>query len=252
MLRLSTIFLLACSILVAQTDIIVRKLILRDAADTKFWELAQDPADTTTILLKDEDGTTIVDYDAQDGVRFTGNIRALENIIVKGTNQLQFVDPTETLVGHKFQYGGANTTDIRDSGNNVIWQFRSNTTPDEFLISATTFPGINNTFDLGFSSFRWKKAWLVDLDISGTCTGCGGGLPVVDTTSIVEGSADDTKEIRFEVDGITTGTVRVITPPNANFTMAGIDITQTFTSAQTFDANIIVKGTNQLQFKDPT
>lgn len=39
-------------------------------------------------------------------------------------------------------------------------------------------------------------------------------LPVTDTTSIAEGSADATKEVRFEVDGITTGTVRVITVPD--------------------------------------
>lgn len=51
----------------------------------------------------------------------------------------------------------------------------------------------------------------------------GSALPATDTTSIVEGSADSTKEIRFEVDGLTTGTVRVLTPPNANITIAGAD-----------------------------
>lgn len=51
---------------------------------------------------------------------------------------------------------------------------------------------------------------------------CGGAsLPVVDTTSVVEGSVDATKEIRFEVDGLTTGTVRVLTPPDANIVLAG-------------------------------
>jgi hypothetical protein len=38
----------------------------------------------------------------------------------------------------------------------------------------------------------------------------GGGLPVTDTTSIAEGSADDTKEVRFEVDGNNTGIVGVL------------------------------------------
>lgn len=47
----------------------------------------------------------------------------------------------------------------------------------------------------------------------------GASLPVADTISVVEGSADNTKEIRFEVDGLTTATVRVITPPDKNFTM---------------------------------
>ena len=50
------------------------------------------------------------------------------------------------------------------------------------------------------------------------CTIAGGGasLPVVDTTSIAEGSADATKEVRFEVDGLTTATVRVLTMANEN------------------------------------
>ena len=57
-------------------------------------------------------------------------------------------------------------------------------------------------------------------------------LPAADTTSIVEGSADNTKEIRFEVDGLTTGTVRVITPPDANITLAGQNYANTFTAQQ--------------------
>jgi len=63
------------------------------------------------------------------------------------------------------------------------------------------------------------------------CSG-GGSLPVVDTTSIVEGSADATKEVRLEVDGLTTSTVRVWTAPDADITVAGIDLAQTWTAAQ--------------------
>ena len=39
-----------------------------------------------------------------------------------------------------------------------------------------------------------------------------GGLPVVDTDTIVKGSADATKLMRFEIDGFTTGNTRVLTP----------------------------------------
>lgn len=96
-------------------------------------------------------------------------------------------------------------------------------------------------------------------------------LPVVDTTSIVEGSVDATKEIRFEVDGLTTGTVRVITPPDSNttlpifsqiatfagltaartitlpdvnFTVAGLGVAQTFSVDQTFGTNILAGSDN--------
>jgi hypothetical protein len=47
--------------------------------------------------------------------------------------------------------------------------------------------------------------------------GGSAGLPVADTTSIVKGSADGTKLLRFEVDGFTSGITRVVTFPDKNF-----------------------------------
>ena len=47
---------------------------------------------------------------------------------------------------------------------------------------------------------------------SGTST--SGTLPVTDDVSMAEGDVDDTKEVRFEVDGLTTGTTRVLTVPD--------------------------------------
>ena len=48
-------------------------------------------------------------------------------------------------------------------------------------------------------------------------------LPVVDTTTIVKGSDDSTKQIRFEVDGLTTNTTRVLTVQDKDITIAGTD-----------------------------
>lgn len=59
------------------------------------------------------------------------------------------------------------------------------------------------------------------------------GLPVADTTSIVKGSADASKLLRFEVDGFTTATTRVLIPQNASYTIAGLEQAQTFTVKQT-------------------
>jgi len=76
-------------------------------------------------------------------------------------------------------------------------------------------------------------------------------LPVVDTTSIVEGSIDATKEIRFEVDGLTASTVRVLTPPDADITIAGINIAQIWSATQTFDSPTgIIMGSRIIQFSD--
>lgn len=66
----------------------------------------------------------------------------------------------------------------------------------------------------------------------------GAGLPAVDTTAVVKGSGDATKLLRFEVDGFTTATTRVLTPQNASYTLAGTDLAQTFTAAQTFNSTL--------------
>ncbi len=47
-------------------------------------------------------------------------------------------------------------------------------------------------------------------------------LPVVDTTAVVKGSADATKLVRIEADGLTTATTRVLTMPDKDVT-AGFD-----------------------------
>lgn len=61
----------------------------------------------------------------------------------------------------------------------------------------------------------------------------GASPPFTDTNTLIKGSADATKLLRFEVDGFTTGTTRVLTPPNADITLAGINIAQTFAATQT-------------------
>jgi len=83
-----------------------------------------------------------------------------------------------------------------------------------------------------------RNATVANLTITGSCTGCPGGLPAVDTTSIVTGSSDTSKQLRFEVDGFTTATTRILTPQNASYTLAGTDLAQTFTAAQTFNNTV--------------
>jgi hypothetical protein len=61
----------------------------------------------------------------------------------------------------------------------------------------------------------------------------GAALPVVDTTGIAKGSSDATKTVRFEVDGLTTGTTRALTVQDGNYTIAGLNINQTFVNPQT-------------------
>lgn len=56
------------------------------------------------------------------------------------------------------------------------------------------------------------------LTMSGTeLSASGAGLPAADTTAVVQGSADSTKRLRFEVDGFTASTTRVITPADRDW-----------------------------------
>jgi hypothetical protein len=52
----------------------------------------------------------------------------------------------------------------------------------------------------------------------------------IDTNPVVKGSVDDTKRLRFEVDGFTTATTRVLTPPNYDGTIATIAGSETLTN----------------------
>ncbi|MDQ3565724.1 MAG: DUF2793 domain-containing protein [Pseudomonadota bacterium] len=71
------------------------------------------------------------------------------------------------------------------------------------------------------------RLWLMDEDLEYAFDGtnwvvnAGAGLtpPFTDTTAVVKGSADATKKIRFEVDGLTTATTRVLTVPDADMTL---------------------------------
>lgn len=89
------------------------------------------------------------------------------------------------------------------------------------------------TPDSGYRKLYPKSDGWYDLDDAGVETALGGGgstLPVADTTAIVKGSADATKQVRFEVDGLTTGTTRVVTVPDADLTLTGLTNTQTLTN----------------------
>ena len=73
----------------------------------------------------------------------------------------------------------------------------------------------------------------------------GSSPPFADTQPIIEGSLDATKLLRFEIDGFTTGTTRVLTPPDADITLAATNIDNMFSASQTISmagaANLIIE-----------
>ncbi len=83
---------------------------------------------------------------------------------------------------------------------------------------------------------KWKESGG---SVNTITFGGGASNPFDDATAIIKGSADATKLLRIEVDGLTTGTTRVWTAPDANLTVAGIDLAQTWTANQTFGSGIL-------------
>jgi hypothetical protein len=85
--------------------------------------------------------------------------------------------------------------------------------------------------------------WVNDLDTAYSFDGSawvasggvGASAPFTDTTAIVKGSADATKKIRFEADGLTTGTTRVLTIQDADGTVA---LTSQLSSYQPVDSDL--------------
>lgn len=68
------------------------------------------------------------------------------------------------------------------------------------------------------------------------------GLPVVDTTAIVKGSSDGTKLVRFEADGLTTGTTRVMTIPDKDMVLCDRGEVMLLDGSQDMTADLIIDG----------
>lgn len=88
----------------------------------------------------------------------------------------------------------------------------------------------------------WQEITLgAGLTMTGTVLSSSGGgsSPPFDdqATALVKGSTDVTKLLRFEVDGFTAATTRVLTPQNASYIIAGTNITNSFDVQQSFEGD---------------
>lgn len=76
----------------------------------------------------------------------------------------------------------------------------------------------------------------------GTNLQCLQCMPFIDTNYIVRGSADATKKVRLEVDGLTTATTRVLTIQDSDQTLVGRTTTDTLTNKSIAAATNTVEG----------
>lgn len=131
-------------------------------------------------------------------------------------------------------------------------------TPANTNTGATTV----NVDSVGAKSIFWNGAACVGgelrqnipalIEYDGTqfhIVGNGFNAPFLDTHAVVEGSADSTKKLRFEVDGLTTATTRVLTPLDADYTLGdrvNLGTEQASTSGTSIDFTGIPAGTRRI------
>ena len=68
------------------------------------------------------------------------------------------------------------------------------------------------------------------------------GVAAIQDTFTLSDPADDTKQVRFDAVGITTGNTRVLTVPDADATIAGLSVAQEFSATQNFNATTLTDG----------
>ncbi|MGB1285072.1 MAG: hypothetical protein ACPG7F_00950 [Aggregatilineales bacterium] len=95
-------------------------------------------------------------------------------------------------------------------------------------------PGTPDSGTVGLYAKTDGKLYIKDdtgTETDLTATGGGGSsLPVDDTTSLVQDPADNTKQARLDVGGVTASNTRVLTVPDADLTIVGTDTAQTLTN----------------------
>lgn len=101
--------------------------------------------------------------------------------------------------------GSANSSTIQAGdapASSVVYKWPADNPAASDVLTVTSFGG-------GVAVLEWAPS------------GGGSSPPFDDATALVKGSADATKLLRIEVDGLTTGTTRVWTAADANIVVAG-------------------------------
>lgn len=184
-------------------DSVVVGATVKDALDTLDAAGISFPVPDTTILVKGSaDPTKLLRFEV-DG--FTNGVTRVATFPDKNITLDDVGDArTPTLHAASHLNGGGDAIKLDDLG-----------APDDntALDASLTKHGLLLKLGGGSTNFlRADGTWALPPDIV---------APTVDTTPIIKGSVDATKLVRFEVDGLTTATTRVITVPDKDITLLG-------------------------------
>lgn len=173
----------------------------------------KDLEDSTTKIVDASDTTKKIAFDAAGTTGTTTTITSSQT-----TNKtLTLPDATDTLVGKATTDTLTNKTLSGNTASNLIngsGTFNFNSTG---VITVPNTTGTLSTTD-GTETLSNKT-----IDNTNTVT-------LKDTLFTLQDDGDTTKQMKFQLSGITTATTRTFTVPDANTTLVGIDTTQTLTN----------------------
>ena len=132
---------------------------------------------------------------------------------------------TAYAAGQTFRFiaSGANTTNVTVAVSGLA--AKAITKNGSTALVASDIPS-GSMVDITYDGTRF---------ILGTLGAATYTAPFADSTALVKGSSDDTKLVRIEADGLTTGTTRVLSIQDKNITVAGLD---DITQIQDIDASV--------------
>ena len=219
----------AFSAIAASGDYVrARKLEVHGDSTGSLFDYFQKPT-STSIDLRNTAGNLVMRWDST-GITYNG-VSTMYQLWPAGTTET--LDLGVDLARWKKLW-------VKDIDGTGTWQTTGN-----LSAAAATFTGLTINTGSATVGYCWTAT---STGGAGSWQACAGGssLPVVDTTGIAKGSSDATKIVRFEVDGLTTATTRVLTVPDTDMTLAGRNVAQTFSAAQTVAANLSVTSGSSL------